>query len=147
MEDKLVKCDHCGSEMCYSVKMNEDAWAYSCTGCGFTANDVIREGGYDIEKFEEQMPELYKDLKFVDKHDRVWYPMVIQNEVGVVFIDGTDEENWGWAGIKNMLLTEEEKQVYIKESKPVPPFKSDGASLKHFGKVGFLEALNYTSGV
>jgi hypothetical protein len=147
MEDKLVKCDHCGSEMCYSVQINEEAWAYSCTGCGFTANDIIKEGHYDIEKFEEAMPELYKDLKYFDGKGRAWYPLVIQNEVGVVFIDGTDLDNWGWAGIKNRPLTEAEKEIYVKEKKEVPPFKSDGESLKHFGKDGFLPAVNYINGI
>jgi hypothetical protein len=147
MEDKLVTCAHCGSEMCYSVQINETAWAYNCTGCGFTANDIIKEGEYDIEKFEESMPELYKDLKYVDELKRIWYPMVIQNEEGIVFIDGNSKENWGWGAIKNRPLTEEEKQFYIKENKEIPLHKSDSETLKHFGKGGFLEAVNYINGI
>ena len=147
MEDKLVTCSHCDSEMCYATKINETSWAYSCTGCGFTANDIIKEGEYDIEKFEESFPELYKDLKYVDEEGKVWYPMVIQNEHGVIFIDGNSKENWGWAGIKNRSLTKEEKDVYIKEKKEVPPFKSDSSSLKHFGMSGFLKAVDYISGI
>jgi transcription elongation factor Elf1 len=147
MEDKLITCDHCGSDMCYSVKINEEAWAYSCTGCGFTANDLIKEDEYDIEKFEEIMPELYKDLKYVDHEGKVWYPMVIQNDEGLVFIDGNSKDNWGWGAIKNRPLTEEEEQLYIKEEKEVPPFKSDSDTLKHFGKDGFLEAINYVNGI
>ena len=143
MEDKLVKCENCGSDMCYSTQINEAAWSYSCTGCGFTASDLIKEGAFDIEQFEETMPELYKDLKYVDDKKRVWYPLVAQSELGVAFIDGTNKENWGWGAIKNRPLTEEEKQVYIKENKEVPPYKSDSSTLQHFGKMGFLKALNY----
>ena len=40
-------------------------------------------------------------------------------------------------------LTEEEKQVYINENKEVPSYKSDSSTLEHFGKMGFLKALNY----
>ena len=40
MEDKLIKCEHCGSDMCYATPINEIAWSYSCTGCGFNANDI-----------------------------------------------------------------------------------------------------------
>jgi len=143
MEDKLVKCEHCGSEMCYAVPLNEKAYTYSCTGCGFTANDFIKEGDYDIELFESFMPELYKDLKYIDKESRVWYPLVMQSEQGMVFIDGNSKENWGWGAIKNRPLTEEEKQKYIKEEKEVPTYKSDSNSLKHFGKDGFLKAMAY----
>jgi hypothetical protein len=143
MEDKLVKCEHCGSELCYAHQINENAWAYSCTSCGFTANDLIKEGEYDIEKFEEGMPELYKEIKYIDNESRIWYPLVIQNEIGVIFIDGNTKDNWGWGCIKNRPLTEEEKQVYIEQEKEVPPYKSDSTTLKHFGKTGFFTALQY----
>jgi len=147
MEDKLVECKHCGSELCYSVQINERAWANMCTGCGFTANDLLTLDGINLDEFEETMPELYKDIKFIDDEDRVWYPQVIQTDAGVVFVNGTDKENWGWAGIKNRPLTSEEKNDYIKEGKDTPPFKSDAETLKNFGKSGFLEAVNYINGI
>jgi hypothetical protein len=143
MEDKLVNCEHCGSNLCYAHPINETAWAYSCTSCGFTANDIIKEGEFDVEQFEETMPELYKDIKHIDEENRVWYPMVMQNEVGLVFIDGNSKDNWGWGAIKNRPLTKEEKQIYIDEDKEVPPYKSDSTTLQHFGKDGFLKALQY----
>ena len=143
MEDKLVKCENCGSDMCYATQINEVAWSYSCTGCGFTANDLLKEGAFDLEQFEETMPELYKDLKYVDDKNRIWYPLVVQSEEGVAFIDGTNKDNWGWGAIKNRPLTEEEKQVYLDENKEVPPYKSDSSTLQHFGKMGFLKAINY----
>jgi hypothetical protein len=40
---------------------------------------LINAEDIDIEKFEESMPELYKDIKFIDDEDRIWYPQVIQN--------------------------------------------------------------------
>ena len=147
MTDKLVKCEHCGSEMCYAIQINETAWAYNCTGCGFTANDLLKEGQYDVEKYEEVLPELYKDIKYIDTEDRVWYPMVIQQEEGIIFVDGNSKDNWGWGAILNRSLTEDEKQIYIKENKSVPPHKSDSSTLKHFGKNGFLQALNYINGI
>ena len=49
MEDKLIKCEHCGSDMCYAIRINEKAYAYNCTGCGFTASDLLKEGEYDVE--------------------------------------------------------------------------------------------------
>ena len=32
---------------------------------------------------------------------------------------------------------------FINENKEVPPYKSDSSTLEHFGKMGFLKALNY----
>lgn len=143
MEDKLITCDHCGSELCYASTINETAWSYNCTGCGFYSSDLLIDGEYDYEAFEETMPELYKDLKYVDENKKVWYPNVVVTEEGVVFIDGNSKENWGWAAIKNVPLTDSDKEFYIKENKEIPPYKSDSKSLKHFGKFGFLEAINY----
>ena len=143
MEDKLVKCEHCGSEMCYASPISETAYSYNCTGCGFTANDMLKDGEYDNELFEGLLPELYKDLKFVDSKSRVWYPLVMQSEQGIVFIDGNSKDNWGWGAIKNRPLTEEEKQPFLKEGKEVPPYKSDNSTLKHFGKDGFMKAMAY----
>lgn len=145
-KDKLVKCLHCGSEMCYAIPMNEVNWAYSCAGCGFTANDLMRESDFDVESFEETLPELYKDLKWVDEEERLWYPLVVNTEDGVVFIDGTDKNNWGWAGVKNRDLYDDEKEYYKNEGKEAPSYKSDSSTLKHFGKNGFLQAQYYING-
>ena len=139
MEDKLIKCENCCSDMCYATQINEVAWSYSCTGCGFTANDLLKEGAFDVEQFEETMPELYKDLKYVDDKNRIWYPLVVQSEEGVAFIDGTNKENWGWGAIKNRPLTEEEKQQPKYKGLK---YKSDAKSLKDFGN-DFIEACDY----
>jgi hypothetical protein len=143
MSDNLVTCNHCGSHLCYEIKINETQNAYSCVTCGFSATDLLKDGEYDVEGFEESFPELYKDLKFIDEDKRAWYPLYMQNEIGIIFLDGTDKENWGWAGIKNRPLTEAEQKVYTEQGKEVPPHKSDSDTMKHFGKLGFLQALDY----
>lgn len=146
MEDKLIKCQHCGSEMCYTTPINEVNWAYNCAGCGFTANDLLREGDVDLDQFEETLPELYKDLKTVDSEGRYWYPVVLNTEKGIVFVNGQNKDMWGWAGIKNRSLTEEEIQYYKSEKQEIPPYKSDSSTLKNFGKNGFLQAQYYING-
>jgi hypothetical protein len=147
MEDKLVKCSHCESEMCYATQINETSWAYNCPSCGFTANDFIKDGEYDVEKFEEMMPELYKDLKSIDNEGKVWYPIVVENEEGIVFIDGATKDNWTWSAIKNRSLTEEEKKIYVEQGKEIPKHKSDTTTKRNFGRVGFLEAISYINGI
>jgi hypothetical protein len=138
MEDKLVICSHCNSDACYEHKqMGITIW--SCMGCGFTTNELMIEGSQLVSETEEVMPELYKDIKFIDDKKQIWYPTVISTPLkGTVFVNGTTVENWGWAGIKSVETTDEEK-LKMKGA----THKSDPKSLKMFDQKSFDEACAY----
>ena len=139
-QDNLVICPKCGSDGCYKTSLNESKFSYFDFGCGFQTNDLMIEGDFDIVAYEENLPELYKDLKYIDKEKRVWYPISINIEgQGTVFINGTSKDNWQWAAIKAIALTEEEKKEAKYKGKE---FKSDAKSLKSFEK-DFIEACSY----
>lgn len=138
--DALTICPKCGSDGCYKVPINETAFSYFDFGCGFQANDLMREGEYDQEAYDEILPELHKELKYVDVEGRVWYPITInQPSNGTVFANGTSASNWQWSAIKVVPLTEEEKKdlKYTGQT-----HKSDGKTLKSFGR-DFIEACDY----
>jgi len=138
MGDKLVICPHCGSDACYEHEQQKII-VWSCMGCGFTSNELMVEGSQLVIETEEVMPELYKDIKFMDDKKQIWYPTVINIEdKGTVFVNGTTKENWGWAGIKVVETTDEEKEKF-KGAK----FKSDPKTLKTFSKDQFDDAVNY----
>lgn len=138
MEDKLITCSCCNSDACYEHK-HQGILIWSCMGCGFTTNELMIEGSQLVTETEEVMPELYKDIKFVDDQKRVWYPTVINiHDKGTVFVNGTDKDNWGWAGIKVIETTEEEKQKLKGAA-----YKSDPKTLKTFDKKSFDEACHY----
>jgi hypothetical protein len=138
MEDKLVICSHCNSDACYEHK-HQGILIWSCMGCGFTTNELMVNESELVKETEEVMPELYKDLKFIDDKNQVWYPTVINIEdKGTIFVNGTTIDNWGWAGIKVTETTEEEKEKF-KGAK----FKSDSKTLKTFDKKAFDEACAY----
>lgn len=138
MEDKLVICSRCGSDACYE-HAHQGITIWSCMGCGFTTNELMIEGSELVKQTEEVMPELYKDLRFLDDKNQVWYPTVINIEdKGTVFVNGTTTENWGWAGIKAVETTDEEKEK-LKGAK----YKSDPKTLKMFDRKAFDEAVNY----
>jgi hypothetical protein len=100
----------------------------------------MREGEFDFEQYEEEMPELYKDLKYTDEQGRVWYPQAINIEdKGTVFANGGSKEDWQWAGIKTIELTEEEKELPKFKGKT---HKSDSASLQGF-ETDFFAACDY----
>ena len=138
MEDKLVICKYCGSDACYEHKQ-QGISIWSCMGCGFTTNELMIEGSQLVNETEEVMPELYKDIKFVDDEKKVWYPTVINiQDKGTIFVNGTDKDTWGWAGIKAVETTDEEK-----EKMKGATHKSDPKTLKMFDKNAFDEACHY----
>ena len=139
MNDKLVMCSHCGSDACYEHESADKITIWNCMSCGFTTNEVMIEGSELVTQTEEVMPELYKDIRFVDDKKRVWYPTVLNVEdKGTIFANGVSEDNWGWAGIKVIETTDEEK-VKLKGAK----YKSDPSTLKTFSKTSFDEACHY----
>jgi hypothetical protein len=140
MTDKLTLCPKCGCDGCYVTPINETKNSYLCWGCGFQTNDLMKEGEFDFESYEETLPELYKDIKYTDEESRVWYPVTINIEgMGTVFLNGTSKDNIQWSVIKTVLLTEEEKQQPKYKGKT---YKSDPKSMRHFDN-DFIEAADY----
>ncbi len=138
MEDKLTICKHCGSDACYEHKQ-QGITIWSCMGCGFTTNELMIEGSQLVNETEEVIPELYKDIKFIDDEKKVWYPTVINiQDKGTVFINGVNKDTWGWAGIQVIETTDEEK-----EKLKGATHKSDPKTLKTFDKKSFDEACHY----
>jgi hypothetical protein len=138
MDDKLVTCKRCGSDACYEHKQ-QGILVWSCMSCGFTSNELMIENSQLVQETEEVMPELYKDIKFIDDKKQVWYPTVINiQDKGTIFVNGTSKDDWGWAGIKTVETNEEEKQKLKGAT-----HKSDPKTLKTFGKDQFDEACHY----
>lgn len=141
MTDNLITCPKCKApESCYTQPVNEFHKSYLCLSCGFQTNDLMREGEFNFEEYEQELPELYKDIKTVDEEGRVWYPNIINIEsVGTVFANGASKDEWEWSGILNVELTEEEKESPRFKGKK---YKSDSKSLKSFGK-DYFAACDY----
>jgi hypothetical protein len=140
MTDKMSICPKCGCDGCYVTPINETKNNYFCWGCGFQTNDLMVEGEFNFGEYEETIPELYKDIKYVDGEKRVWYPISINLvDKGTVFLSGKSIDEIQWSAIKVVLLTEEEKKQPKYKNLT---YKSDAKSLKHFGN-DFIEACDY----
>jgi hypothetical protein len=141
MIDNLVTCQKCKApESCYTQPMNEFHKVYVCFSCGFQTNDLMREGEFNFEDYEQELPELYKDIKHTDEDGKVWYPNVINVDgKGTVFANGTSKDEWEWSGILSVPLTEEEKESQRFKGKK---YKSDSKTLKSFGK-DYFGACDY----
>ena len=140
METRLTICSRCGSDACFAEPINEINYSYICWTCGFYSSDLIKVGEYEVDAFEANMPLLYRDLKFIDSKQRVWYPSVINNiNKGTVFIQGKTKDLWEWAGMLTRELTDEEKESL--SNKGITR-KSDVNTLKLFGE-DFMSAAEY----
>ena len=141
MIDNLTTCDKCKAEdSCYTTSINEFHNSYTCLNCGFHTNDLMVEEEFNFEEYEAEFPELYKDIKYVDEKNRVWYPYIINIEgKGTVFANGASKEEWEWCGIKSVPLTDEEKESGKFKDKQ---YKSDSKTLKSF-RQDYFEAADY----
>ncbi len=144
--DKLTICPRCGSDACYQQELGVDYKVHQCYGCGFTTNTLLTEDSKFLEEQLEILPELYKDLIFVDDQGYHWMPSAVNTpNQGMVYADGTNSHDWKWSAVKATKILEENKKNY-----PIPgkegeyyEYKMDTSTLKQFKERDFMEALDY----
>lgn len=144
--DKIVKCNHCESDICYVIENTPQIKTYSCLTCGFTTNSLMKEGEEFLTEQLDKLPELYKDVIFKDKDGLVWMPTVINNpKKGMIFYNGTNKLNAKWASVKAVEVTEKDKHKYPNKNKPGEFYEWRMAmeTIKAFEKNQFMEALDY----
>jgi hypothetical protein len=140
-KDKLTDCPHCNQiGAVYTSQINEFHSSYLCLGCGFTSNDLMRDGEFNFEEYESELPQLYIDAKKIDSEGKVWYPNVVNiQDKGTVFLNGSSVEDSKWSAIKSVKLTKEEKKDPKFKGKT---HKSDSSTLMDFDQ-DYLSALEY----
>ena len=145
-KDDLGICPRCGSDACYEQELGADYKVHQCYGCGFTTNTLMTEDSEFLDEQLEVLPELYKDLIYIDKEGYNWMPSAVNNpEQGMIYADGKNPKDWKWSAVKAMQISEEEKEKY-----PIPnkegeyyEYKMDMTTLKQFNERDFIEALDY----
>lgn len=143
--DKLVKCNRCGSDACYKQEIN-GIELYSCYGCGFQTSSVMKQGERFLEEQMEILPELYKILLGEDEEGLVWMPQTVNLPTkGMVFANGTNANNWKWAGVLAVPVKEEDKENYPIPHKPGEfyEWRMNMDTIKEFEEEDFMEALDY----
>lgn len=140
-KDQLVEGPF-GSNACYEQSFlheGAEVKTWLCFGSGFTTSTLMTKGSPTVTNAIETSPELYKDLMFEDKDGRVWLPSTITlPERGMVFIDGTSKEDWKWAGVRAIPITETDKKM-----SPEQTHKMDMPNIKHFEQRDFMDAAEY----
>ena len=137
--ETMIVCPHCGGNACYEQQVNEEVTTHFCFGCGFTTSTLMEVNSKVTVDTLANSPELYKDIMFVDKDNKVWFPstMTLPGK-GMVFVDGTSKENWQWAAVSAIEIAEEEKKNFPKDQ----THKMDMKNINHFDQGDFMEALD-----
>tara|TARA_R110000868_G_C10392077_1_gene720444 strand:+ start:41 stop:493 length:453 start_codon:yes stop_codon:yes gene_type:complete len=144
MNDNLITCPHCESDACYVTENSPTIKTYSCFGCGFTSNSLMKEGEEFYAQQVEVLPELYKDVMFKDKEEKYWFPTTINvPQQGMVFYNGTSKENAKWAAVKAVPVLEEEKEKYKNKKGEFYSHRMDMTTMQGFEMKDFMEALSY----
>jgi len=144
--DNLIICPHCGSDACYVQENAPEIKTYSCFGCGFTTNSLMKEENEFYEQQLAVLPELYKDVMFKDEDGLMWMPTTINlPQQGMVFYNGTTKENAKWSAVKAVKVAEEEKEKYPIKGKPGEfyEYRMDMSTMMNYEKKDFMEALSF----
>jgi hypothetical protein len=141
-QDQLVEGPF-GSNACYEQSFQQEGQeikTWLCFGSGFTTSTLMTEGSKLVENLIETSPELYKDLLHIDKEKRVWAPATITlPEKGMVFLDGSNKEDWKWASVKSIPITEEDRKT--KKFPKEQTHKMDMKNIIHYAQNDFMSAL------
>lgn len=147
MLDTIITCPKSGGDLCYVVEVTPEIKNYSSLSCGFWTNSLMTEGSDFYNEQIEVLPELYKDLAWKDPETNlIWLPQTINEpKKGMVFANGSSIDNWKWAAVKAVPITEEEKYKY-----PIPKqpgkfyeYRMDMNTLQNFEERDFMDALSY----
>jgi|TARA_B100000683_G_C12502626_1_gene558066 hypothetical protein len=141
-KDKLVQGPF-GGNACYEQTFDKDGQevtTWLCFGSGFTTSTMLTKGSKLVEDTIETSPELYRDLMFEDKENRVWIPATITLPAkGMVFVDGTSKDDWQWTAVKAIEITEEDRK--LKNYPENQQYRMDMANSKKFSQKDFMDAL------
>lgn len=145
--DKIITCPKSGGDLCYETQVTPDITNWMSLSCGYWTNSLMTEGSDFYNEQMEILPELYKELAWKDPATGlVWLPQTInQPTQGMIFANGASADNWMWAAVKAVPVTEEEKHKF-----PIPKqpgkfyeFRMDMTTMANFEEREFIDALSY----
>ena len=145
--EQMIVCPKSKGDACMVTESAPGIKTYFSFSCGFQTNSLMKEG----EKFYEEqislLPDLYKDLIWKDPEtELMWIPsMINEPSKGMIFANGPSAQDWNWAAVKAVPVTEEEKTKY-----PIPgqkgkhyDFRMDMTTMKLFPERDYMDALSF----
>ena len=145
--EEIINCPKSGGDLCYKMQVTPEVYNYMSLSCGFWTNSFMVEGHDFYMQQMETLPELYKDLAWVDPETGlVWLPNTINvQDKGMIFANGSDISNWGWAAVKAIEIPEEDREKHPIPGKPgeFMKYKMDMKNMKMFEERDYIEALSH----
>lgn len=137
--DEIIDCPRSGGDLCYKTEVSPEVTNYYSLSCGFWTNSLMKVGEEFYNQQMEVLPELYKDLSWLDvKTDLIWLPHSINDpEIGMVYASGTSAEDWQWAAVKARELDKEEQEKFK------TTHKTDMKTIAYFSERDYMDALSY----
>jgi hypothetical protein len=145
--EQMIVCPKSKGDACMVTESAPGIKTYFSFSCGFQTNSLMKEGEEFYNEQISLLPDLYKDLIWKDPEtELMWIPSMINEPTkGMVFANGPSAQQWEWAAVKAVPVTEEEKTKY-----PIPgkkdqyySFRMDMSTLKPFPERDFMDALSY----
>tara|TARA_R110000824_G_scaffold389607_1_gene585779 strand:- start:3648 stop:4175 length:528 start_codon:yes stop_codon:yes gene_type:complete len=97
---------------------SNDVESRICMESGYTTSDKFTVGSPEILVYEQMIPQLYKDTKFVDQTiNQVWYLSTMRTPLGCLYADGQTKDDFVWKLAKVEVLTPEERKEFPVEDK------------------------------
>jgi hypothetical protein len=145
--EQMIICPRSGGDACMVTESAPGIKTYFSFSCGFQTNSLMKEGEDFYNEQISLLPELYKELIWKDPEtELMWIPSMINEPTkGMVFANGSSTQQWDWAAVKAVPVTEEEKTKY-----PIPgkkgkyyEFRMDMSTLTSFPERDFMDALSF----
>lgn len=115
-KDTITTCKRCKGSFCYKQTFADKTETWLCMSCGFTTVSTMKAGSDQLKQLYTTMPDLYRELLFEDDEQLVWFPATITvPEVGMVFIDGTNAQDWKWTYAPIVPIAEDQRSKYPKD--------------------------------
>ena len=74
----LTTCPKCKvQDSCYIVPVNEFHNSYTCFNCGFQTNDLMREGEFNFEEYENEILLIDVMLELVNKDNHIYLTNIL----------------------------------------------------------------------
>lgn len=135
--ERVIDCPVCFDvDRCFE-DIQEEFSSYLCFNCGFMSDSRYEIDSINLIENLKKSPKLVQDLQQKDeKRGIVWFPAVINmGEKGLIFPEGTGEEDYVWKYAQVVDIPEEERHKYDNYDR-----RLDVENAESFGQEGFLDA-------
>ena len=112
-QPKKMKCFCCGSDQCFSEKIN-NINTLMCFSCGYMTQDNYQKKNLEFQSQLMNTAQIVRELAKEDPDTKLtWLPAVLTTKKGMIFPEGTPN-SWSWTYAPLVLVEADEQDKYLK---------------------------------